>query len=168
MAANAHYIILRFLSMLRLERTPFHHKVVDPPNDTTLTRNTWPLINDKVIRTVENGNRTVLCYILCFVGHRKNCHQANTNLSKTQIISTHWGQKTHICVSKLTITGPDNGLSPGRRQAIIWNNAGMLLIQTLGINVSEIIIKMNTFQLKGMYLKCRQENGSHLVSASMC
>ena len=32
---------------------------------------------------------------------------------------THRGQVTHICVSKLTIIGSDNGLSPGRRQAII-------------------------------------------------
>ena len=41
---------------------------------------------------------------------------------------THWGRVTHICVSKLTIIGSDNGLSPGRRQAIIWTNAGILLI----------------------------------------
>ena len=34
----------------------------------------------------------------------------------------HWGRVTHICVSKLTIIGPDNGLSPGRRQAIVWTN----------------------------------------------
>ena len=32
---------------------------------------------------------------------------------------THWGRVTHICVSKLSILGSDNGLSPGRRQAII-------------------------------------------------
>ena len=37
---------------------------------------------------------------------------------------THWGQVTHICVSKLTIIGSDNGLSPGQRQAIIWTNDG--------------------------------------------
>ena len=36
---------------------------------------------------------------------------------------THWGRVTHICVGNLTIIGPDNGLSPGRRQAIIWSNA---------------------------------------------
>ena len=36
---------------------------------------------------------------------------------------THWGWVTHICVSKLTFIGSDNGLSPGRRQAIIWTNA---------------------------------------------
>ena len=32
---------------------------------------------------------------------------------------------THICVSALAIIGSDNGLSPGRRQAIIWSNAGI-------------------------------------------
>ena len=34
-------------------------------------------------------------------------------------ISTHRGRVTHICVSELTIIGSDNGLSPGRRQAIV-------------------------------------------------
>ena len=52
---------------------------------------------------------------------------------------------THICVSNLTIIGSDNGLSPGRRQAIIWTNAGILLIEPLGANFSEILIKMLFF-----------------------
>ena len=47
---------------------------------------------------------------------------------------THWGRVTHICVVKLTIIGSDNGLSPGRRQAIIWTNTGILLIGPLGTN----------------------------------
>ena len=34
-------------------------------------------------------------------------------------ILTHWGWVTHICVRKLATIGSDNGLSPGRRQAII-------------------------------------------------
>ena len=42
-----------------------------------------------------------------------------------------------ICVSKLTIIGSDNGLSPWRRQTIIWTNAGLLLIAHLGTNASE-------------------------------
>ena len=53
---------------------------------------------------------------------------------------THWGRATHICVSKLTIIGSDNGLSPERRHAIIWTNAGILLIGPLGTNFSEILI----------------------------
>ena len=32
---------------------------------------------------------------------------------------THWGLVTHMCFSKLSIIGSDNGLSPGRCQAII-------------------------------------------------
>ena len=57
----------------------------------------------------------------------------------------HWGRMTHICVSKLTIIASDNGLSPGWRQAIIWNNAGILSIGLLGTNFSEILIKIYTF-----------------------
>ena len=48
---------------------------------------------------------------------------------------------THICVGKLTIIGSDNGLSPGRRQAIIWTIARILLIGPLRTNVSEILIR---------------------------
>ena len=66
---------------------------------------------------------------------------------------THWGRVTHICVIKLAITGPDNDLSPGRRQAIIWTNAGILLIRTLETNFSEILIKINTFSFKKMHMK---------------
>ena len=66
---------------------------------------------------------------------------------------THWGRVTYICVSKLTIIGSDNGLSPGRRQAIIWTNAGILLIGPLGANFSEILIKILTFSLKKMQFK---------------
>ena len=60
---------------------------------------------------------------------------------------------THICVGKLTIIGSDNGLSPGRRQAIIWTNIVILLIEHLGANFSEILIKINIFSFKKMYLK---------------
>ena len=49
--------------------------------------------------------------------------------------------------------GSDNGLSPGRRQAIIWTNAGVLLMQTLGTNFSEMLNEILTFLLKKMHLK---------------
>ena len=69
------------------------------------------------------------------------------------VILTHWGRVTHICISKLTIIGSDDGLSPGRRQAIIWTNAGILLIGPLGTNFSQILIEIYTFSLKKMHLK---------------
>ena len=66
---------------------------------------------------------------------------------------THWGQVTHICVSKLTIIGSDNGLSPDWRQAIIWTNAGISLFGPLGTNFSEILIEIHAFSFKEMHLK---------------
>ena len=52
---------------------------------------------------------------------------------------------THICVSKLTITGSDNGLSPGQHQAIILTNAGIMWIVPLGTNFSEILLNQNLY-----------------------
>ena len=66
---------------------------------------------------------------------------------------THWRRVTHICVGNLTIIASDNGLSPGRRQAIIWTNAGILLIGPWGTNFSEILIGIQTFSFKKMHFK---------------
>ena len=60
---------------------------------------------------------------------------------------------THICVGKLTIIGSDDGLSPGRRQVIIWTNAGYLLIWPLGTNFNEVLIGIQTFLFKKMHSK---------------
>ena len=59
----------------------------------------------------------------------------------------------HICVSKLTIIGSDNGLLPVRRQAIIWTNVATLLIRTIGTDVSEILIEIHRISLQKMHLK---------------
>ena len=66
-----------------------------------------------------------------------------------RITLTHWSWVAHICVNKLTISGSDNGLSPGRRQAIIWTNAGMLLIGPF----SGILFEILTFSFKKMQFK---------------
>ena len=74
---------------------------------------------------------------------------------------TYWGPVTHICVSRLTVTGSDNGLSPGRRQAIIWTNAGILLIRTLGTNFSEIPGKAHSFSYCGhQWLLAEEQRGT--------
>ena len=69
----------------------------------------------------------------------------NKQLNRVADGLTHWGRVTHICVGKLSIIGSDNGLSTGRRQAIIWTTAGILLIGPLGTNFSEILIEILTF-----------------------
>ena len=65
---------------------------------------------------------------------------------------THWSRVTHICVSKLTIIGSDNGLPSDRRQAIIWTNARLfnwILRNKLQWNLnrkSNIFIQENAFK----------------------
>ena len=66
---------------------------------------------------------------------------------------THWGWEMHICISKSTTMGSDNGMLPDRCQAIIWANAVILSIWSLGTNLSEILIKMHTFSSKKNALK---------------
>ena len=74
------------------------------------------------------------------------------------IFITHWGRVTHICVSKLTIISSDNGLSPGRRQAIIWTNAEILATRTSGTNFNEILNEIHTFSFKKLRLKISSPN----------
>ena len=72
----------------------------------------------------------------------------------TKDTSTHWGRVTHICVGKnAIIIASDNVLSPGRRQAIIWANAGILSTGPLGTNFSEIWIGIQIFALKQIWPK---------------
>ena len=72
---------------------------------------------------------------------------------------THWGQVTPVCtcVHNLTIIGSDNGLAPSWCQAIIWTNAGILSIGSLGTSFSEILIKMQNFSFTKMHLKILSE-----------
>ena len=65
-----------------------------------------------------------------------------------QLIEAEW--RIYASVT-LTTIGSNNGLSPGRRQAIIRTNAGMLLMEPLGTNFSEFLIKIHSFSFKKMY-----------------
>ena len=51
-----------------------------------------------------------------------------------------------MCASEVIIIGSYNSVSPGRHQANIWTNAGILLFGPLGINFNEILIEIKNFQ----------------------
>ena len=93
------------------------------------------------------------CIVPCWLMLWCTTQPGISDFSTNMLCLTHWGRVTHICVNKLTIIGSDNGLSPGRRQAIIWTNVGILLIGPLGTNFSEILIEIKTFSFKKMHLK---------------
>ena len=57
----------------------------------------------------------------------------------------------YICASKLTTIGPNNVLSLGRRQAIIWTNAGILLISNVAeknLFIVEISLRFTNLRVK--------------------
>ena len=71
---------------------------------------------------------------------------------------THWGRVKHICVSKLTTISSYNGLSPGRRQAIIWTNDGILLIWQLETKFNEILVKIHKLLFKRIHINMSSGN----------
>ena len=75
---------------------------------------------------------------------------------------------TYICVSRLAITGSDNGLSPGRRQAIIWTYDWVLLIGPFGTNFSKFLIENHTFSFWKMHVKIPSTKWRQFVSVLMC
>ena len=75
---------------------------------------------------------------------------------------------THICISKLSIIGSVNGLSPGQRQVIIWTNAEILLIGPLRKNFSELLVENQKFSFKKIWLKMSSAKYRHFVLASIC
>ena len=81
---------------------------------------------------------------------------------------THWCRVTRKCVNKLSIISSNNGLSHGRRQAIIWTNARILLIGPLGTKFNDIYSKFIHFHSRRYFWKYRLENNGHLVSVSIC
>ena len=111
----------------------------------TINKVLWLLFQHIGYLNIQGLEPSVLC--LKFI-HLKSL----ANLPAADEL-THWGRVTHICVRDLSSIGSDNGLSPGRRQAIIRTNAGILLIRTLGTNFSEFVVAILIFSFKKMRLK---------------
>ena len=96
---------------------------------------------------------SILCLLSVYFSWRtdKFFRWHSKHWSQSQL--THWGRVTHICVGKLIIIGPDNGLSPDRRQAIIWTNVGLMSFGPLRTYFSENLIKIQQFSLKKLHVK---------------
>ena len=70
----------------------------------------------------------------CYMEPRPQCPLVNS------------GRVMQICVGNLNTIVSDNGLSPGRHQATICTNAGIMLIGSLGTNFGEILIQIFSFK----------------------
>ena len=99
--------------------------------------------------------------VIVFVVHLSTCHYMLPHLSRWNVSRFHLRtafkslrpSDAYICVNKLTTIGSDNGLSPGRHQTIIWTNAGILSIGSLGTNFSENLREIHIFSCQKMHLK---------------
>ena len=74
--------------------------------------------------------------MLSFLFHYVNLPKGElfVNLCVSTLID--WGRVTHICVGNLAIVGSDSW-----RRAIIWTDAGILLIGPPETDFNEILIK---------------------------
>ena len=109
---------------------------------------TWPL--SIVIAFEKDMHR--ICYCSC-----KLCVDYFVNRNRYIIEA---GCNMYASV-RGAIIGSDNGLSPVRRQAIIWTNAGLLLFRPMETNFREISIKWKSFHWRKCVRRCRLQNGNH-------
>ena len=131
-AANKGSILLQLLSRWPmgwiepvLAWWPFEDHYIDRRTSLLIVMNDLSVHDFSLIKSFLISFRLPFYQSLC----------PSSSTLKSADLLTHWGRVTHICVGILTSIGSDNGLSPGRRQAIIWTNAGMLLIEPLGTNL---------------------------------
>ena len=123
---------------------PFSHYILDRCPEHQICHISPSVYWSKIRKRTEYEQKTgrteflpwlVMSWLLALPGHQQPCHGLCSITGPLSSL-THWGRVTHICASKLKIIGSDNGLSPGRRQTIIWTNTGILLVGPLGTNFS--------------------------------
>ena len=100
----------------------------------------------KVDRLVHPKN---FVYDACFVMF--SCDKLMANLN--HIINSLRPSDAYMRQWSNQHCGSDNGLSPGRRQAIVRTNTGILLIRPSGTNFSDFLVEILTFSFKKMRLK---------------
>ena len=117
-----HVLVTMGLLEYTISRQNSNRKKILFAQDIHLIKNSF-----RILFTVRGSITAMFCV-------KSANHWANENTL------THWGRVTHICVSKLTTIGSNNGLSPGRCQAIIWTNGAILF--------SDILFEIHTYSLK--------------------
>ena len=95
-----------------------------------------------------------------------------TQIRYTRFLAQNGAGLIYAPVNRVSI-GSDNDLTPIRRQAIIWNNAGFLSIRPLWTHLREISIKRQNFSFTKMNLEissakrwpfCPGEMGKYIYS----
>ena len=146
--------LIKYKNIIRIGNCLFNRYTWNTLDNLIRHKNhSWGICN---VYPVDDSN--VLCVNISAKANLPLYHHQHRETPECHVITranllTHWGRVTHICVGKLSIIGSDNGLPPGQRQAIIWTNGGILLMQNLGTNFSETLSEIYTFSFNKMRLK---------------
>ena len=102
---------------------------------------------------------THFCFELCIVGYTTgalwglwdwlSAFAFHSFIWLYELIEAEWRIHTSV---KYDFIGSYVGLSPVRRQAIIWTNAGLLAIGTPWTNFRDFLFEIQTFSFKLMHL----------------
>ena len=104
-----------------------------------------------------------VCYInICYLFSYKEMEVIQVWIH-SQLIEGEWGIYASV---QHTNIASDNGLTPIWCQAIIWTNAALLSIRTVGTHFGEILFKIQKFHSRKCTCKCHLRNGGHSVSGS--
>ena len=109
---------------------------------TAITWTNFALVSPRICKIYFNELWIKLWYSFIEENAFENVIYKISKCSAPNVL-THWDRVRHICVSKLTVIGSDNGLAPNQHQAIIWTNAGILFVRPLSTNFSEISIDIH-------------------------
>ena len=132
-----------------------------PPPENNPKHNAIPCnIRQYIFQTICLWE-TIIFWIVLFQARRGGWRYTRGHL-------THWGWMTHICVDDLTLNGSDNGLSPIRRQAIIWTNDDILSIRPYGTHFNEILFEIQKFSFKKMHSKIIVCEMAAILSRPQC
>ena len=104
-------------------------------------------LDSEVVKITYNNQRTkslndVYCHHLAF-----KCHTYTHTVLNYPPYCRIYATVNHVSI------GSDNGLSPIRRQAIIWISSDLLSIRPSGTNFSEMITKIQKFSFTKMHMK---------------
>ena len=127
----------------------------------------WAWISGQLLIYAHNYHN-LQCLLVPFMGNPIECVSTPCLQALVHWWITHWGRMTHICSSKLTIIGSDNGLSPVRRQPIIRTSDDSLLTRPWGIYFNEILFEIQRFSFKKIDMKMSRAKMSAILSWPQC
>ena len=119
-------------------------------------------MQDWLLKGLKSEN--IYSYIYSSHIHSRNCISIN---QPSLLLLTHGDRVMCICISDLSLLQIMACHLVGAKP-LSEPMLKKLLMGLLGINFSEILIKINTFSFRKKHLKYHLRNGRHFVSASMC